>query len=227
MKKHDVQELYDRIADKYQKNRSKADNDYIELPAMMDLLGSVKGKRVLDLGCGLGGHSKILIKNGAHVTAIDASQKMIKFAKLKCKNRGEFLVGNFEKVVFPKHSFDLVMASYSIHYIKNIRSLFKKISHWLKPNGKIVFSILHPIQYDLRIENFDFSKSGKYWLHLRAYDVDIFNWFHPLEEYVVALHTNGFEIIRVKEPCLDKKYTGFHPNQYRLPSCIIFEAKKI
>ena len=226
MFKHDVKALYDQIAEKYQQNRSKADNDYIELPAMMNYLGSAKGKQVLDLGCGLGGHTNVLLKHGARVTAIDASQKMVGFAKAHCKNRAEFLVGNFEKVRFPEQKFDLIMASYSIHYVKNLKPLFKRISSWLKPNGKIVFSVFHPIQYYRRVENFDFSKSAKHWFHLRSYDVDIFNWYHPLEEYLAALEENGFELLRMKEPCLDKKIKGFHPSQYLLPSCILFDARK-
>ena len=64
----------------YQDLRKKSDsaNELIEIPQLFDLIGNVKGKTILDLGCGIGGHDRKLIELGAKsVMGIDISNKMI------------------------------------------------------------------------------------------------------------------------------------------------------
>ena len=64
----------------YQDLRKKTDsaNELIEIPQLFDLIGDVKDKSILDLGCGAGGHDRKLIELGAKsVMGIDISNKMI------------------------------------------------------------------------------------------------------------------------------------------------------
>ena len=57
-------------------------NDLIEIPQLFELIGDVKGKKVLDLGCGDGWYDRKLIELGASsVLGIDLSTKMINEAK--------------------------------------------------------------------------------------------------------------------------------------------------
>lgn len=226
MKSKTVKELYNKIADKYAANRAKARNDYTELPTVISLAGNVKGKHILDIGCGLGKHSERLIKKGAVVTGIDISEKMIEYAQKRCGNKGKFFVANFETVKFKPSPFDLIIASYSIIYSKNIKPLFKKFNKWLKPKGRVIFSLYHPIQYYKKVEDFDFSKTRKYWFRLDSYGVEIFNYYHPLEKYFDAIRENGFGLIKFVEPQLSRKYKGWDEDHYRLPPCIVIEIQK-
>lgn len=50
------------------------------MPNMLKFMGDVKGKKILDLGCGEGGYSRELAKKGAQLVSIDCSQKAIDFA---------------------------------------------------------------------------------------------------------------------------------------------------
>ena len=53
-------------------------NDLIEIPQFFDLIGDVKDKTILDIGCGAGGHDRKLIELGAKsVLGIDISTKII------------------------------------------------------------------------------------------------------------------------------------------------------
>ncbi len=68
------------------------------MPKMLEFMGDVNGKRILDLGCGEGGYSRELTKRGAELVAVDCSKKAIeysvKLAKLSLKllmNRQRFL----------------------------------------------------------------------------------------------------------------------------------------
>ena len=53
---------------------------YVVAPAMLEMIGSVSGKDVLDLYCGAGYLSRRLATMGANVTAIDSSDRLIGIA---------------------------------------------------------------------------------------------------------------------------------------------------
>lgn len=223
MQKTTLKNLYNVVGDSYKKNRSKTNAEYTEIPTVILLAGRVKGKKVFDAGCGLGKHSFELIKRGAIVTGVDISDKMVKFTKELCKNKGDFFVADFTKVDFKPKSFDLIIASYSIHYLKDIDSVLRKFKKFLKPRGKIIFSIYHPIRFYDKIDKFNYSKSNKYWFRLKGYGVDVFNYYHPLEKYIDAIVKNGFELKKIVEPVIPTKIQGFDEQKYRIPSAMIFE----
>ena len=58
------------------------------MPYMLDMIGDVSGKKILDLGCGEGGYSRKLAEKGADVTAVDCSEYFIDFAIKQAKLDG-------------------------------------------------------------------------------------------------------------------------------------------
>lgn len=76
---------WNRLAEPYQANCQEPGtgtyNKLVEIPAMLSLIGNVKGKKMLDAGCGHGYYSLLLAKKGPRVTGIDISEKMIELAK--------------------------------------------------------------------------------------------------------------------------------------------------
>jgi len=52
-------------------------SEYLNGPALKRMIGSVRGKRVLDIGCGEGCFSRVFAKEDAEVTGIDISEAMI------------------------------------------------------------------------------------------------------------------------------------------------------
>lgn len=63
-------EAYEKLAERYAALiDTKAENAYYERPATLSLLPDVKGKRVLDAGCGSGLYSEWLLDHGAEVEA--------------------------------------------------------------------------------------------------------------------------------------------------------------
>ena len=96
-----AREDWDRLAEHYASFREERGtyNEIVEMPAMLSLIGNVKGKTVLDAGCGPGHYSILLAKNGADVTSIDISEKMIEIAKNNAKeaaSKVRFLVGDIQ-----------------------------------------------------------------------------------------------------------------------------------
>jgi len=81
-------------------------------PVLLDLLGAVRGKRVLDAGCGEGYLSRMLARSGASVVAVDYAEKMIEIARVRtpadvavtykhanCENLDLLEAGSFDIVV--------------------------------------------------------------------------------------------------------------------------------
>ena len=71
-------EAYQELAELYAARvERKPHNAYYERPAMIAMWPDVRGKRVLDAGCGPGVYAELLLRRGAIVTAIDVSERML------------------------------------------------------------------------------------------------------------------------------------------------------
>lgn len=226
MKRKSVAALYDRIGGKYDENKSRAISDYTELPAVLSLAGDVRDLSVLDAGCGPGRHAEKLLDRGALVTGIDVSEEMVGLARERCKGRGEFLRADFETAPFAPAAFDLVTASLCLMYSKDVRPAIRNFSRWLKPGGRLVFSLYHPVRFFVKIPDFDFSKSRKVWIHLEGCDVTVFNYYHPLPKYFDALSESGFELLRLVEPTLSRRHKGWPEDFHRIPRSLVIAARK-
>nr|WP_130859859.1 methyltransferase domain-containing protein [Gracilibacillus phocaeensis] len=74
---------WDRFADQYAKTHAAHGDIHKEVllnPVLFKLLGDVKGKRILDAGCGEGYLSRKLAQSGAKVTAVDYAERMLEIA---------------------------------------------------------------------------------------------------------------------------------------------------
>ena len=90
-------DAWESLANEYAERIEAAPyNAYIERPAMLSLLPDVKGKHVLDAGCGSGFYSEILLNRGAIVTAIDVSPKMIQHAQQRLGKRARIRLADLE-----------------------------------------------------------------------------------------------------------------------------------
>lgn len=157
---------YDKIAKLYYERRKDKNRfDYnrdIEVPAMIKMVGNVKNKKILDMGCGFGDLAKKLSRKGAgKIIGFDLSKELIKFANEQKIPKTSFEVGNMNnKLKYKDNSFDLVVSSLAIHYIKNVKKLFSEVNRVLKKGGHFVFSTGHPI-FDMLNENLEKSSEAK------------------------------------------------------------------
>jgi len=108
-------------------------------------LGDIKGKMVLDFGCGTGWFSVILAKRGAVVEGIDISSTAIEIAKKravvnKVTNAVEFKVMSSYKLDYPDGFFDKIIGLSALHHMSDKKHLCNSLHRILKPYGKIVFN---------------------------------------------------------------------------------------
>lgn len=128
-------------------------NEVVEKPTMFSLLPDLKGKKVLDLGCGAGGHLLHYLDLGAEkVVGLDLSQNMLNQAKADFDTLGippekyAFYCLPMESIEqIPESDFDLIVSSFAFHYVENFPELLVKISQKLTAYGTLIFSQEHPI----------------------------------------------------------------------------------
>jgi 2-polyprenyl-3-methyl-5-hydroxy-6-metoxy-1,4-benzoquinol methylase len=106
------------------------------------LLGDVRGKRVLDFGCGAGENTVLLALRGADTVAIDLSPELIALAQKRLSLHGvkaDLQVASCHETGLPDHSFDVVFGIAILHHLDLALSL-KEAARLLKPDGFSIFS---------------------------------------------------------------------------------------
>jgi SAM-dependent methyltransferase len=118
-----------------------------EWPALQALLPDLRGRRVLDLGCGFGWFCRWAREQGAaHVAGIDVSEKMLARARATTADPAIVYVrGDLERLALGAACFDLVYSSLALHYLADLEWLLSAVHRTLVAGGSLVFSVEHPI----------------------------------------------------------------------------------
>ena len=122
-------------------------NDVIETPIITSMLPDLKGKKVLDIGCGMGQHAGQYARMGAaSVLGTDISEKMLAYAaKHNAADNISYRRLAFEDLAQLNETFDVVTSSLAFDYAEDFGALMKQIAGLLNKNGVLVFSMSHPI----------------------------------------------------------------------------------
>jgi len=109
---------------------------------ILQQMGDIRGKLLLDLGCGAGENSVYFAKQGARCVATDYSPGMVEVALQLAAANGVEIEGrtaNAMALDFPDNTFDLVYASNLLHHIPDPKIALKEMHRVLKPGGKACF----------------------------------------------------------------------------------------
>lgn len=111
------------------------------------LIPDLKGKKVLDLGCGYGWHCKEAVLRGAtYVLGMDISEKMIHEAKIRnADEKIEYRICGIDEYEYPIEEFDFVISNLVLHYVEDLEAIYRLVFRTLKQNGVFLFNIEHPI----------------------------------------------------------------------------------
>lgn len=173
-------------------------------------MGNVRGRTVLDAGCGTGYLSCQLCKQGAIVTGIDFSPQMLEIAQQK--DRSQNLTITFQEdscsqlKTLPDDCFDVLVSNYVLMDLPVLEGATHAFYRVLKPGGIAVVVFSHPCfpQGDETRVNDDRSitycwKQSYFEQHKRQdlpwkHFTSSFIWFHrPLSDYWRAFRNAGFE----------------------------------
>ncbi len=153
---------------------------------LIDLLGDIKGKKILDVGCGDGTLTLELVKRGADVTGIDSSPQMV--AASKSKGIKAF-VGTVTDMPFDSE-FDAIFSNAVLHWVPEAEKALENIAKSLKDGGIFVAefggkgniqSIIQAMEQVFE-ENPEFGEFKNVW------------YFPDVNEYKALLEKTGFNV---------------------------------
>jgi SAM-dependent methyltransferase len=114
----------------------------------LNLLGDLKGRDVLEIGCGGAQCSVAFALRGARVTGLDLSAEQLKFAQaLAARHDVEIeLVQHDMRDLEPisSASKDIVFSAFALQFVEDRTQTFREVRRVLRPGGVFVFSLDHP-----------------------------------------------------------------------------------
>jgi len=161
-----------------------------ERPFFEQLLAERPARRVLDVGCGTGHHSRMFAGLGLEAVGIDPSEAMLAGAReLSPGDNPRFILGGFADIRGLHESFDLVVVlGNTLAYVGNAAELtivLRRIHHVLNPGGRVVLQV---VNYD------NVLAEESYWMPLINRMVDDREYLF-LREYRRLGHRVEFTII--------------------------------
>jgi ubiquinone/menaquinone biosynthesis C-methylase UbiE len=121
----------------------------LENQFILSQMGPLAGKKLLDIGAGLGESSVYFALQGARVTTVDISPQMVATALNLGAKFGvqlEGIVSCAEDLNLPAETYDILYAANTIHHVQDRDSLFEQMSRALKPGG--MFFSYDPLAYN-------------------------------------------------------------------------------
>lgn len=237
------EEFYDNpeIGARYFAHRIQPDNpnNTLERPIFLDLAGSLNQLDIIDLGCGDASFGKEALLQGAHsYIGIESSQAMVDLALAMLTNTsGKVHHTRIENWKAQSGQADLVSSRLALHYVENLKPIFQEAYQALRPGGRIIFSVEHPVitsnfasLAEGRRTNWlvdDYFKPGARVHQWLGHEVT--KYHRTLEEYFDLITTSGFklECIRESHP---QPQNFSSPKEYerrlRIPLFLFISARK-
>lgn len=212
--------------------------DLFNTPAFLEMLPEIGGLEGLDIGCGEGHNTRLLVERGARMTAIDISEVFIQLAAEVEPEQGgiRYSTASAVELPFPGETFDFATGFMSFMDIPETTRVIQEAARVLKPGGFLQFSISHPCYdtpYRVKKRNPDGStlayEIGDYFRNLQGELIEInkpgsraFEDGYPsftiprftrtLSQWLNGLIEAGFAIEKVSEPRPSDTMAREHPD---------------
>ncbi len=185
-----------------------------EWPALRALLPDMRGRRVLDLGCGFGWHCRYAAEKGAElVVGVDVSGNMLAKAREDTPfPQVHYVRAAIEDYACPPESFDVVISSLAFHYVASFRDICARVWTSLTPGGHFVFSVEHPVFTAQGGQDWHYDASGarRHWPVDRYFSEGprqavflgetVVKYHRTLTTYLGELLHAGFAVTGLVEP---------------------------
>lgn len=246
----DSTERWDRNAEAWHRLFGEKDLNRRDLldPVILEILGDVNGKSILDAGCGDGYLSRKLAELGAQVTGVECSEKMLGYA-VKEQNRRplqiEYHHASCASLPFLKAAtYDIVVTNNVIQDVEDYLSAFQEFSRLLKKGGIYLHIENHPCfmspvwgwvknekgeKLYRKVDHY--FKRGPFltpWGPRSEMEPSVY-WHRTLADIMNALINCSFRIMRVIEPEPPESWAKQHPERMdgaRIPDFFGLVCKK-
>ena len=195
-------------------------------PTVEKMLDIQPGETVLDIACGNGIFSRRLAELGATVVASDFSPKLIELARQRTTENAERIIYHVADATDEAQlialggaqQFDAAVCNNALMDMPEIEPLFRAVAKLLKPDGRFVFSLMHPCFNGLSIallaERPDYADTPIYAIKVLRYlswDVskglaisdqprEQYYWHRPLHILFNSAFASGLVMDRIEEP---------------------------
>ena len=188
------------------------------------LLGEMRGKRVLDLGCGNGAGAITFAHQGAIVIALDATDAGLAHARERAEREEvkiEWRKGDLADLAFLRaESIDAAFSADAVAEVDDEARLFRQVQRVLKPNGAFVFSYEHPMAVCIgpsgAVER-SYFEAGPIDVERDGRSVRVYT--RGIGDVFTELGRAGFRVDTVLEPRPDTPGA-------RVPATIVWRARK-
>lgn len=206
----------------------------------LHLLGSLSGKKVLEIGCGNGRSLKYAADQGAaELWGLDISASQIERTERFLESQGipaRLICSPMEdKVDVLTDYFDVIYSVYGIGWTTELNQTFQHIHSYLKKGGVFIFGWSHPIHKCVSVEDgrliFSNSYFNEEWYQADMSSKEIMLSNRMLSTYINTLADNGFIIEKLVEETDRERAlasnTDFGRKALMLPTVFVIRARKI
>lgn len=133
--------FYDRFASEFDRKMNMYDTEKRVRIVFNTLLNpaEVKGKALLDAGCGTGWFSRRAVELGARVTSLDVGENLLNEVKKKCASTR--VVGDVTALKFEDNTFDVIVSSDVIEHTPDPRMAIREMARVLKKGGVLALTV--------------------------------------------------------------------------------------
>jgi ubiquinone/menaquinone biosynthesis C-methylase UbiE len=173
--------------------------------AKLRILGPVRGKDVLELGCGAASWSVGLRRRGARVTGLDVSPRRLAQAREAMRRAGvdfPLLEASAEAVPLPDRSFDIVFCDWGAMTFCDPYRTVPEAARLLRPGGVFAFStwsVFRSVVFNARTDRIGRRLRNPYFQLYRVRYPDSVEYQLPISEWVRLFRENGFTVERLVE----------------------------
>lgn len=222
------------------RQRQASPNNILEKPVLLQLIGEVKGKKVLDLGCGDAEIGKELLEAGcSFYEGVDGSVNMVAKAQQTITSKNSRIhLASMEEWDFPSESYDLVISRLALHYLGDLQKVVQQIHRSIKPGGHFIFSVQHPILTS-SINHPEGEQKRSSWVvddYFKMGDrtekwmgKDVIKYHRTTEEYFRIVNDCGFRVSTLKECTPQRKYFTSEEEylrRVRVPVILLMNCEK-
>lgn len=206
-------EFYDdpEVRANYLAHRRRLDNpnNALERPLFLELAGELTNLDIVDLGCGDASFGREALLQGAHsYKGIEISKAMVEIARQTLADTpGHVVHESIEAWRAQNNQVDLVSSRLALHYIENLKPVFQEIYKALRPSGRVIVSVEHPVitsnfaslaegrRTTWLVDNY-FKSGARVHMWLGK---EVTKYHHTLEEYFDLVTDADLELERVRE----------------------------
>lgn len=146
-----VADFYNREAETYDDRFDSASGKYIherQASIVLDQLGDVDGKRILEIAAGTGRFTELLSQHGANVVVVDVARKMLEQNRART-SAAEFVQGSATELPIQEEAVDACVTVNALNHIPNQWKVLDEVYRVLSPRGSFVAN--YPNLYSNRL----------------------------------------------------------------------------